>query len=98
MKLGVSLLILCLPGVATAQAFRPSEPAYPFVDLARQSDGHYNLVRSNDTPTMRAQKLRRAIALRDEAAALVAQDGGTLTDRHRAYLRREASNILDGSR
>ncbi|QJU56780.1 hypothetical protein HL653_02340 [Sphingomonas sp. AP4-R1] len=47
-----------------------------------------------ETPTMRQQKLDRAIALRAEATALLAQDGGTLTPAHTAYLRRKACDIL----
>ncbi len=98
MKLLVSLLLIGTPGLVQAQAFRPSMPMAPVSSADRWLDGTFNYNRSGDTPTMRAQKLRRAIALRDEATVLLAQDGGTLSDRNRAYVRRKALNILDGSR
>ncbi|TXC72359.1 hypothetical protein FSB78_16465 [Sphingomonas ginsenosidivorax] len=98
MKLLVSLLLIGTPALVEAQAFQPSMPPAPAFDTARRLDGVFNYVRSNDTPTMRAQKLRRAIALREEAAVLLANDGGTLSDHNRAYVRRKALNILDGSR
>ena len=98
MKLLVSLLLIGTPGLAQAQAFRPSMPMAPAFNPERWFDGAVNYNRSGDTPTMRAQKLRRALALRDEAAVLLAQDGGTLSDHNRAYVKRKALNILDGSR
>ncbi len=97
MKL-LTLFLIGAPGLVQAQAFQPSMPSAPAFDTARRLDGAFNYVRSNDTPTMRAQKLRRAIALRDETAVLVEQDGGTLSDHNRAYVQRKALNILDGSR
>lgn len=98
MKLLVSLLLIGTPGLVQAQAFRPSMPMAPSFNPNRWLDGTFNYNRSGDTPTIRAQKLRRAIALRDEAAVLLANDGGTLSDHNRAYVRRKALNILDGSR
>lgn len=50
----------------------------------------------SETPTMRAQKLERAIALRAEANALLQEDGGKLTAEHAAYVRRKACKILSG--
>lgn len=47
-----------------------------------------------ETPTMRAEKLERAIALRTEVSALMNQDGGRLTPGHERYMRRKACQIL----
>ena len=52
----------------------------------------------SETPTMRANKLERAIALRAEADALLEQDGGKLTPTHEAYVRRKACAILGDPR
>jgi hypothetical protein len=43
---------------------------------------------------MRSNKLKRAIALRAEADALLEKDGGKLTPTHEAYVRRKACAIL----
>lgn len=51
-----------------------------------------------ETPTMRAEKLQRAIALREEADVLLQQDGGTFTPAHEAYVRRKVCAILGSSR
>jgi len=51
----------------------------------------------SETPTMRANKLKRAIALRTEADFLLQQDGGRLTPTHEAYVRRKACAILGSS-
>ncbi|VWX53617.1 hypothetical protein [Novosphingobium sp. 9U] len=51
-----------------------------------------------DTPSMRADKLRRAVALRQEADVLLEQDGGTFTPAHEAYVRRKVCAILGTSR
>ncbi|MET3825115.1 hypothetical protein ABIC16_000808 [Sphingomonas sp. PvP055] len=47
-----------------------------------------------ETPTMQAEKLKRAIALRTEVSALVKSDGGKLSPGHEAYVRRKACQIL----
>ena len=49
---------------------------------------------SGDTPTMQQMKLARAIALKAEAAAFAARDGGTLSRKHMAYVRRKARAIV----
>jgi len=48
----------------------------------------------SETPSMRKQKLERAVALRQEADTLLAQDGGKLTPEHEAYVRRKVCTIL----
>ncbi|MES3153759.1 hypothetical protein [Sphingomonas faeni] len=49
---------------------------------------------SLETPTMRRQKRERAIALREEALQLQAQDGGTLSKNHQLYIQRKSAEIL----
>jgi hypothetical protein len=49
---------------------------------------------SSETPSMRAQKLDRAKALKAEAKMLLKQDGGKLTLEHNAYIRGKACEIL----
>ena len=48
----------------------------------------------SETPTMRAEKLRRAVALRTEVSAFMKQDGGKLSPGHERYVRRKACQIL----
>ena len=48
----------------------------------------------SETPTMRAEKLERAIALRTEVIAFMKQDGGKLSSAHAAYVRRKVCQIL----
>jgi hypothetical protein len=52
----------------------------------------------DETPTMKRQKLRRAIQLRHQAEALMASNGGYLTDDQQRAIRREARAIVTGSR
>ncbi|WP_010186264.1 hypothetical protein [Sphingomonas sp. PAMC 26605] len=47
-----------------------------------------------ETPTMRADKLKRAIALRTEVSAWIKQDGGRLSPGHERYVQRKACQIL----
>jgi hypothetical protein len=49
----------------------------------------------SETPTMRAEKLRRAVALRTEVSAFMKQDGGKLSPGHERYVRRKACQILE---
>lgn len=49
---------------------------------------------SPETPTMRAKKLQRALALRTEVSGLLARDGGKLSPGHEKYVRRKACQIL----
>ena len=48
----------------------------------------------SETPTMRAEKLKRAIALRTEVSALMKQDGGRLSPGHERYVKRKVCQIL----
>lgn len=49
----------------------------------------------SETPTMREEKLVRAISLRHEADTLLAQDNGKFTPEHEAYIRRKVCDILE---
>ena len=49
---------------------------------------------SLETPTMRRQKRNQALALREEALKLQAQDGGTLSEDHKRYIQRKSAAIL----
>ncbi len=96
MKHWLPFLLLSIPGIANAQAIanpQPTmnEPNYSTDALSARSDGHWP---SRDTPTMTRQKLARALALRDEASRLLAEDGGTFTPRNRAYIERKRNRIL----
>ena len=97
MKLALFILALAVPSLAAAQspetrfnAVTPIgvNPPMPFLNLP----GRYG-----DTPTMRVQKLRWAITLREEVAELLRQDGGVLTSEHKAYVRRRSQRILYGT-
>ena len=43
---------------------------------------------------MRRQKRDQALALREEALKLQAQDGGTLSEDHKRYIQRKSAAIL----
>lgn len=97
MKRMLFILALALPSLAAAQSPESRfntpapiglQPPMPFMNLPWQFD---------DTPTLRDQKVRWAIALREEAAELLRQDGGTLTSEHKAYIRRRVQRILYGT-
>lgn len=47
-----------------------------------------------ETPTMRRQKRDQAIALREEALKLQAEDGGVLSETHKRYIQRKSAKIL----
>jgi hypothetical protein len=96
MKALVALTAIFLPGVVCAQAmYNPqptmNEPNYTTTQAAAYAP-------SGDTPTMQRQKYVRAVALREEAAQLLAADGGTFTQKHEAYVRRKALAILGSGR
>ena len=86
MKAALVLAALLIPVAASAQAFSRSTG-----EFNPPPDRFYD---ARDTPTMQRQKRDRALALREEAAMLLEQDGGTLTREHDAYLRRKAHDIL----
>jgi hypothetical protein len=96
----IFLAAVLLPGLAHAQA-----ASVPNVEPTMTMPNHTTFSPSlvgreplTDTPSVQRQKARRALALREEAAALLEADGGTLTPRHQAYLQRKARNILAGRR
>ena len=78
--------LLVPAAAANAQAFSRSTG-----EFSPPPDHFYD---ARDTPTMQREKRNRALALRQEAAMLLEQDGGTLTREHNAYLRRKAHEIL----
>lgn len=97
MKRALLILALAAPSVAAAQSpdtrFTTVSPigVIPPMPLANWPRNY------GDTPTMRDQKLRWAITLREEAADLLRQDGGVLTSEHKAYIRRRSQRILHGT-
>jgi hypothetical protein len=62
--------------------------------LTNRADLNFSGRSPLETPTMRKQKLARAVALRDEALKLQAQDGGVLTGKHAHYIQSKADRIL----
>ncbi len=91
----IILVALLLPEIADAQT-----SSVPMISMSMPNDLSFSRSielfpdrGSQETPTMRRQKLARAIALREEAATLLRQDGGTLTARHQAYIRGKADAI-----
>ena len=99
MKTIIMLALICLPCLAGATPPRLSNPQ-PSMTMPNYTTTvrPVYLGSSADTPTMRRQKLMRALALREEAASLLREDGGTLTPEHEEYVRRKARAILDGRR
>lgn len=96
MKYIISLAAVLLPAVANAQSPQLSNPA-PTMNMPNYSTFASSLSARqpiSETPTMKRQKLERAIALRAEAATLLKQDGGTFSAKHAAYIRRKARAIL----
>lgn len=96
MKLLLTIAIMLIPGVADAQQYSNPQPS--------MNEPNYSTFASSvigqdpfpppETAAVRAEKLARAIALRDEAVVLQAQDGGTLSRKSLKYLRRKANAIL----
>ena len=100
MKFIIPLAAIFLPAVADAQSPQLSSPE-PTMNMPNYStfassmSGRQPL---SETPTMKRMKLKRAIALRAEAATLLRQDGGTLSQKHAASIRRKARAILSDGR
>ena len=92
---GLAFVLVTVPASAqiTGPGMSMNGPNYSM--LLPSTTGRLGLA---ETPTMRANKLKRAIALRAEAASLLEQDGGKLTPTHEAYVRRKACAILGDSR
>lgn len=100
MKLIVTLAAMLVPGIAQAQSAQLSNPE-PTMNMPNYSTFESSATGRepvSDTPALQRQKVRQALALREEAAALSKADGGTLTRRHQAYLQRKAQAILTGRR
>lgn len=91
MKNPIILAALLVPGMASAQLAPPpyENLSFPTVTLGLPQ----TVV---DTPTMARDRLRRALALKQEAALLLEADGGRFTREHEAYIRRKARDILGG--
>jgi hypothetical protein len=77
------------PGVAAVTVDRPSSGYQSTALLAPIIPGRWN-----ETPTTRRQQLGWAVALHEEALRFRAEDGGTISDRHAAYLRNRAAKLL----
>lgn len=105
MKTLLPTLALLVPGAAVAQTWAP--PSFPGVQTQPSMNGpnyttsrvaseQHELSPRTDTPAMQRQKLKRAIALREEARRRQAADGGTLSPKSLRYLQRKADAILSG--
>lgn len=100
MKRVLTVMILMVPAAANAQAFQQdqrlttgNQPAFGLVGVAPDLNV-FRTWRSDDTPTMRRQRLQWAQTLRTEVAAMLVADGGTLSEAHRYYVRRKVAKIL----
>ena len=90
-----ALVVLSFAGASPLAAQPGSAPVQAGLLRAPNTNIETPYLFSRDgTPTMRRQKVKRAIALREEAARLMQENGGTLTPEQQAYVRREAREIL----
>jgi hypothetical protein len=89
--IGLAFVLVTVPASAqiTGSGISMNGPNYS--TLLPSTTGRLGL---SETPSMRAKKLERAVALRAEADSLLEQDGGRLTPTHEAYVRRKACAIL----
>lgn len=94
MKLVISLLVLAVPGIASAQMLTSPQPTMNEPNYTTSPVESFALSAASETPTMKRQKLARAWALRAEAAQLLADDGGTFTLEHRVYVESKRRAIL----
>ena len=94
MKTLVALAAVLVPALACAQPMGSlPEPSTGEFNMHATTVGYsYSAIR--DTPTMERYKLKRALDLKAEAAALLEADGGTFTREHEGYIRRKARDIL----
>ncbi|WP_066781348.1 hypothetical protein [Sphingomonas sp. CCH5-D11] len=88
--LPLAAVALLTPTLAAAQSM--NGPNYSTYEPGFRAN---SLIPASDTPTMRRDKLKRAQTLRAEVDAMMAANGGTLTDKQQAYVRREAKDILN---
>lgn len=85
---------------ASAQQAGLSVPdPIPAGSIDRVWGGSWGLFWTGDeTPSLKQQKLRRAVALRQQAEAWMASNGGFLTEAQQREVRRESRAITTGSR
>jgi hypothetical protein len=93
----IILIGLCSAGSAPAQWSGVQVPITGSAG-ANSADTFYPWYRNGDTPTMRRQRLEQSDALRKEAARLEMADGGTLSEEHAAYIRKQVREILGQKR
>jgi hypothetical protein len=94
MKIFVAVFALLIPATVNAQAFVGIEaPAADSFSTANFVDSFASPPR-HESPEVRQIKLERALALRDEAAKLLAADGGKFTRKNREYVLRQRYAIL----
>ena len=97
MKLALVCLIAALAAnPATAQSLQGNDALSLAIDQSPQVSPQPLIGDARDadaTPTMRRHKIARALALKEEAAVLLAADGGTLSPRSLSYINREAAKI-----
>lgn len=91
------LCAILLPSTASAQGLLGSQPSMNGPNYSTYEPGFRSnaMIPPSDTPTMRRQKLDRAQKLRTEVDKMLRVNGGTLTDKEQAYVRREARDILN---
>lgn len=93
--IGLAFVLVTVPASAQITSSGMSMNGPNYSTLLPSTTGRLGL---SETPTMRANKLERAISLRAEADSLLEQDGGELSPTHEAYVRRKACAILGDSR
>ena len=96
MKPLLAATLLLIPAIAGAQSYTNDQPTMnmpKYSTLQNSTEGRDPLPR-HESPVVKQKKLTRAIALRDTALVLEAQDGGRLSRESQAYLRRKARAIL----
>lgn len=96
MKMLLAAALLLMPGLASAQSLSNPQPSMNMPNASTFSSAVWGRdpFPRKESPAVRAEKLARAIALRDEALVLEARDGGRLSRESQAYLRRQARKIL----
>ena len=93
MKLVLALLMSATPQIIEAQATNRFVPeAQPFSGISAHQD-RWMAESSNDTPTMRRQKLKRVAVFKKEVARLLAENGGSLTTDNMDDLTRAARKL-----
>jgi hypothetical protein len=95
--------VIAIAGVSTSASAQQAGLSVPDTTPATAIDrvwgGSWGLLWTGDeTPSLKEQKLRRAVALRLQADAWMASNGGFLTEAQQREIRREARAIATGSR